>query len=57
MNEKSRIEQNVVEIARTQRHLYLLRKVKQGKLLSVKEIGELEYHERRRKQKSKTKDI
>jgi hypothetical protein len=44
---------DVVEIARRQRHLYLLRKVKQGKLLSVKEIGELAYYERQQAENRK----
>jgi hypothetical protein len=46
---------DVVELAKKQRHLYLLRKVREGKLLSVKEIGELEYYERHRQSRNKRK--
>ena len=48
-------EPDVVELAKKQRHLYLLRKVKQGKLLSIKEIGELGYYERCRQSRNKRK--
>ncbi|MBN1807199.1 MAG: hypothetical protein JW837_18275 [Sedimentisphaerales bacterium] len=44
---------DVVELAKKQRHLYLLRKVREGKLLSIKEIGELDYYEHRRQSRNK----
>lgn len=51
MGKKATKKTDIVDIAKKQRHLYLLGKVKQGKVLTLKEIGELEYRERQRKEK------
>jgi hypothetical protein len=48
---------DVVELAKKQRHLYLLSKVKQCKLLSISEIGELEYYEQLRAKGTKRKHV
>ncbi len=37
-----------ITIAKRRRHNYLLQKIKDGEVLSIKEIGELKYYENKR---------
>lgn len=55
MTEKARIKPDVVKIAKTQRHLYLLQKVKAAKNLTSNEIDELERFEMKSNTKNKGK--
>ena len=53
MAESDPIAHDPVEVAQQRRHLYLLKKVKRNKVLSIPEIGELRFHEAKAAERKK----